>query len=272
MFRWEKKKSGTGTIKICSIKWATMKFHDSQFFGLLHFCRQRKFSIMISISRRRWNTLESRCLTWNQLLPLQYSLFSFGFHFLCFAPSLNLYLYQLIMSTWLHGQLKQNIQLICVIFPPHIGPSSHQGEGLSYNLFHLFGKSCKVSLYGFIGHYSLSARHLSFSKVVPSTPWSSTSFFYAIAILMSQSGPEHFFPMYLCRLLAKYRPTMPVISVVVPRLKTNQLKWTFSGAFEVYATSFNFNLCSCVESLTISVLKFLHLETFGTALGVKGDE
>lgn len=34
------------------------------------------------------------------------------------------------------------------------------------------------------------------------------------------------------RLLAKYRPTMPVISVVIPRLKTNQLRWTFSGAFE----------------------------------------
>ncbi|TYI07596.1 hypothetical protein ES332_A10G238800v1 [Gossypium tomentosum] len=35
-----------------------------------------------------------------------------------------------------------------------------------------------------------------------------------------------------CRLIAKYRPTMPVISVVIPRLKTNQLRWTFSGAFE----------------------------------------
>ncbi|CAL0316806.1 unnamed protein product [Lupinus luteus] len=34
------------------------------------------------------------------------------------------------------------------------------------------------------------------------------------------------------RLLAKYRPTMPVISVVVPQLKTNQLRWTFTGAFE----------------------------------------
>ncbi|XP_052199736.1 pyruvate kinase 1, cytosolic-like [Diospyros lotus] len=34
------------------------------------------------------------------------------------------------------------------------------------------------------------------------------------------------------RLLAKYRPTMPVISVVIPRLKTNQLRWTFTGAFE----------------------------------------
>jgi len=36
-----------------------------------------------------------------------------------------------------------------------------------------------------------------------------------------------------CRLIAKYRPTMPVISVVIPRVKTNQLKWSFSGAFEV---------------------------------------
>ncbi|CAN1357130.1 Pyruvate kinase 1, cytosolic, partial [Linum perenne] len=34
------------------------------------------------------------------------------------------------------------------------------------------------------------------------------------------------------RLIAKYRPTMPVISVVIPRLKTNQLKWSFTGAFE----------------------------------------
>ncbi|GJT20503.1 pyruvate kinase 1, cytosolic, partial [Tanacetum coccineum] len=34
------------------------------------------------------------------------------------------------------------------------------------------------------------------------------------------------------RLIAKYRPTMPVISVVIPRLKTNQLRWSFSGAFE----------------------------------------
>ncbi|GAA0150155.1 kinase [Lithospermum erythrorhizon] len=34
------------------------------------------------------------------------------------------------------------------------------------------------------------------------------------------------------RLIAKYRPTMPVLSVVIPRLKTNQLKWSFTGAFE----------------------------------------
>ncbi|XP_021890568.1 pyruvate kinase 1, cytosolic-like isoform X1 [Carica papaya] len=36
------------------------------------------------------------------------------------------------------------------------------------------------------------------------------------------------------RLIAKYRPAMPVISVVIPRLKTNQLRWTFTGAFEVF--------------------------------------
>jgi pyruvate kinase len=34
------------------------------------------------------------------------------------------------------------------------------------------------------------------------------------------------------RLIAKYRPTMPVISVVIPQLKTNQLRWTFTGSFE----------------------------------------
>ncbi|PQQ05734.1 pyruvate kinase 1 cytosolic-like isoform X2 [Prunus yedoensis var. nudiflora] len=34
------------------------------------------------------------------------------------------------------------------------------------------------------------------------------------------------------RLIAKYRPTMPVLSVVIPWVKTNQLRWKFSGAFE----------------------------------------
>ncbi|XP_008776916.3 pyruvate kinase 1, cytosolic-like isoform X2 [Phoenix dactylifera] len=34
------------------------------------------------------------------------------------------------------------------------------------------------------------------------------------------------------RLIAKYRPTMPVLSVVIPQLKTNQLRWSFTGAFE----------------------------------------
>ncbi|KAK1276071.1 hypothetical protein QJS04_geneDACA010060 [Acorus gramineus] len=34
------------------------------------------------------------------------------------------------------------------------------------------------------------------------------------------------------RLIAKYKPSMPVLSVVIPRLKTNQLRWSFTGAFE----------------------------------------
>ena len=45
-----------------------------------------------------------------------------------------------------------------------------------------------------------------------------------------------------CRLIAKYRPTMPVLSVVIPRLKTNQLRWTFSGAFEVLPNGGIFHL------------------------------
>ncbi|KMZ68720.1 Pyruvate kinase [Zostera marina] len=34
------------------------------------------------------------------------------------------------------------------------------------------------------------------------------------------------------RLISKYRPTMPVLSVVIPRLKTNQVRWSFTGAFQ----------------------------------------
>ncbi|KAH8938378.1 hypothetical protein BDL97_16G079500 [Sphagnum fallax] len=34
------------------------------------------------------------------------------------------------------------------------------------------------------------------------------------------------------RLIAKYRPTMPVLCVVVPRLTTNHLRWSFTGAFQ----------------------------------------
>ncbi|KAJ0677260.1 putative pyruvate kinase [Helianthus annuus] len=40
----------------------------------------------------------------------------------------------------------------------------------------------------------------------------------------------------ICRLIAKYRPTMLVLSVVIPRLKTNQLHWTTTGAYEAEST------------------------------------
>lgn len=37
---------------------------------------------------------------------------------------------------------------------------------------------------------------------------------------------------WIRRLVSKYKPTMPSLVVVVPRLKTNQLKWSFTGAFQ----------------------------------------
>ncbi|CAL4989667.1 unnamed protein product [Urochloa decumbens] len=41
----------------------------------------------------------------------------------------------------------------------------------------------------------------------------------------------------ICRLTAKYRPSMLVFSVAIPCLKTNQLKWSFTGAFEAESTN-----------------------------------
>ncbi|KAI7753189.1 hypothetical protein M8C21_030924, partial [Ambrosia artemisiifolia] len=50
------------------------------------------------------------------------------------------------------------------------------------------------------------------------------------------------------RLIAKYRPTMPVISVTIPRIKTIQLRWRFSGAIEI--AEFRFELSSLYGSST----------------------
>ncbi|XP_031381764.1 pyruvate kinase 1, cytosolic-like isoform X1 [Punica granatum] len=50
------------------------------------------------------------------------------------------------------------------------------------------------------------------------------------------------------RLIAKYRPTMPVLSVVIPHLKTNQLKWSFSGAFENTSSDLFQNTCTPLPS------------------------
>lgn len=36
-----------------------------------------------------------------------------------------------------------------------------------------------------------------------------------------------------CRLIAKYRPSVPVLAVVIPRLKTNPLTWTLTGTVQV---------------------------------------
>ncbi|KAF5771753.1 putative pyruvate kinase [Helianthus annuus] len=44
------------------------------------------------------------------------------------------------------------------------------------------------------------------------------------------------------KLIAKYKPTMPVLSVVIQHLKTNQLCWTFTGGFEVNKSTFQCNV------------------------------
>ncbi|KAG5556624.1 hypothetical protein RHGRI_007031 [Rhododendron griersonianum] len=53
------------------------------------------------------------------------------------------------------------------------------------------------------------------------------------------------------QLIAKYRPTMPVISVVIPWLKTNQLKWSFSGTFEARQSLLVRGLSPCLLILDI---------------------
>ncbi|CAA6660329.1 unnamed protein product [Spirodela intermedia] len=47
----------------------------------------------------------------------------------------------------------------------------------------------------------------------------------AIIVVVTMSGRAG-------RLIAKYRPPMPVLAVVVPRLRSNSLKWSFSGALQ----------------------------------------
>ncbi|CAI9091251.1 OLC1v1026222C1 [Oldenlandia corymbosa var. corymbosa] len=72
------------------------------------------------------------------------------------------------------------------------------------------------------------------------------------------------------RLIAKYRPTMPVLSVVIPRLKTNQLRWTFSGAFEVCklcGVSRSASLIFC--SIPPTFISFLVLDFFPFQLPFK---
>ncbi|KAL4183941.1 hypothetical protein AMTRI_Chr11g100820 [Amborella trichopoda] len=44
----------------------------------------------------------------------------------------------------------------------------------------------------------------------------------AVIVVFTSSGRA-------ARLIAKYRPTMPVLAIIIPRLSTNSLKWSFSG-------------------------------------------
>ncbi|XP_057983105.1 pyruvate kinase 2, cytosolic-like [Malania oleifera] len=47
----------------------------------------------------------------------------------------------------------------------------------------------------------------------------------AIIVVFTSSGGA-------ARLIAKYRPSVPVLAVVVPRPRSNSLKWTFTGSFQ----------------------------------------
>ncbi|KAH7680556.1 Pyruvate kinase protein [Dioscorea alata] len=62
------------------------------------------------------------------------------------------------------------------------------------------------------------------------------------------------------RLIAKYRPTMPVLSVVIPRLKTNQLRWSFTGAFEVLSLIACEHFMLCAFIFIKFLLFILHLD------------
>ena len=112
-------------------------------------------------------------------------------------------------------KLKIIAQSLLNLFFPCVGTCCHQGEGLCNYLLHFIRKSCKVSF----------------------CPRSSPPPFLWLCIWVT-SDIEFSYKLLLLffffRLIAKYRPTMPVLSVVIPRLKTNQLRWTFTGAFEVY--------------------------------------
>lgn len=35
------------------------------------------------------------------------------------------------------------------------------------------------------------------------------------------------------RLIAKYRPPMPIVAIVIPHLRANSLKWSFTGSSQV---------------------------------------
>eukprot|EP00271_Cylindrocystis_brebissonii_P007788 TRINITY_DN214_c0_g2_i2.p1 TRINITY_DN214_c0_g2~~TRINITY_DN214_c0_g2_i2.p1 ORF type:complete len:530 (+),score=138.56 TRINITY_DN214_c0_g2_i2:147-1736(+) len=47
----------------------------------------------------------------------------------------------------------------------------------------------------------------------------------SVIVVFSSSGRA-------ARLIGKYRPSMPVLVIVIPRLSTNQLKWSFTGAYQ----------------------------------------
>lgn len=58
---------------------------------------------------------------------------------------------------------------------------------------------------------------------------------------------------------------MPVLSVVIPRLKTNQLKWSFSGAFEVQPKARSFFSYQIYNSSADGLLNALNSDCYVTS-------
>jgi pyruvate kinase len=62
-------------------------------------------------------------------------------------------------------------------------------------------------------------------SIASSAVRAATKVMAALIVVFTSSGRA-------ARLIAKYRPTMPVLCIVIPRLHTNHLRWSFTGAFQ----------------------------------------
>lgn len=62
-------------------------------------------------------------------------------------------------------------------------------------------------------------------SIASSAVRAATKVMAAVIVVFTSSGRA-------ARLIAKYRPTMPVLCIVIPRLHTNHLRWSFTGAFQ----------------------------------------
>lgn len=72
---------------------------------------------------------------------------------------------------------------------------------------------------------SLSLKGPTNPTVIFSKVRAATKVKAAIIVVFTSSGRA-------ARLVAKYRPSVPVFAIVIPRLRTNLLKWTLSGSVQ----------------------------------------
>ena len=103
---------------------------------------------------------------------------------------------------------------------------------------------------------------------------------FLLTVLWYDRNESHI--VCVCRLISKYRPSMPVLSVVIPRLKTNQLRWSFTGAFEVrerpFPLVFFIRLSTClymwnlgISNIGMQIISYWHL-TFNIIVQVSVEE